>query len=192
MPANQHTNPQKHAANRLHTNDARLLLSSLVVLLCSIFIINAMYIMSHSKNTSALDQAKPVAGIVLSSQQTAKTPALTASVSSVSEDNRHDPAFTLDDTQTMLVATLSITNNTSSAQDFLPANQLYVRAHSGEYSQMHPSMFLTNPIAAGKINPGQTIKGQISFGVPKSEPHPLLYIDTLWNNQVPTVFDILK
>ncbi len=53
-------------------------------------------------------------------------------------------------------------------------------------------MYVTKQIAAGKIAPGKTISGQISFGIPKSATNPLLFVDTGWGNEAPIVIDVLR
>lgn len=185
-----HDNP-RHPLHKLvkrpFEDENRLLLRSLIVLLSAAVIINASYVVSRMTRTAVV-----LPGAVLGSGSVAETDALSVSVSSISESNVPDPAFTLDDNETMLILTLHVKNNTKLTQDFIPTSALYVRTRSGDYRPLHPSMAVTKPIAGGKIAPGATLNGQVSFSVPKQATDPLLYVDPGWGNQVPVVFHVLK
>ena len=171
----------------LRTEDNQLVVTSLVVLLSALVVINASYLASRLSQSASAQ-----ASHVLTSHQVASTHSLTASITNMSENSAPDPAFTLDDSEVILIMTLSITNHTSHIQDFIPTSQLYVRTRDGDYRPLHPSMFVTKPIVSGKIKPGQTITGQVSFSVPKASTNPLLYVDTGWNDDVPVVFNVLE
>ena len=172
--------------NKFFESENRLLLAAYLLLLTSVVIIGSFYaanqINNQDKNTS----------IVLTAQQTAVSDTLTASVKGIYTNPDFDPAFTLDESETMLILTLSITNKTESEKDFIPTNDLYVRTREGDYRPLHPSIRVNNPIKAGKIKPGETFSGQVSFAVPKSAPRILFYIDTQWESTVPVVFDVFK
>ena len=182
--------PEDHqprsVARKLFGDENRLLTSSLVVLLSAFIVLAAAYV-AHQIRQPEYD-----AGHVLTSNQPARSPAISASISSISEKNIKDPAFTLADDETILIMTLSITNHTSITQDFIPTSHLYVRTRSGDYRPLHASMFVKKQIPGGKILPGKSLTGQISFGVPKSATNPLLYIDTGWDDEAPIVFDVLQ
>lgn len=168
-------------------DEKHLLLMSLVLLLAAALVINAIYITNQLKAAQAYN-----GGHVLTSSQTAQTPELAAAVKNVSESDKIDIAFTLPEGETMLVMDFSITNHTKSIQDFIPTSQLYVRTRVGDYRPLHPSLKVKNAIKAGQIAPGETISGQISFGVPKAATNPLLFVDTGWEAAAPVVFDVLK
>lgn len=172
--------------NKFFDNENRVLLAGQLLLLTTAVIIGSLYaanqISNHNGNTS----------VVLNAQQTAASDILTASVKGIYTNPEFDPAFTLDESETMLILTLSITNKTESEKDFIPTNDLYVRTREGDYRPLHPSVRVNNPIKAGKIKPGETFSGQVSFAVPKSAPRILFYIDTQWESTVPVVFDVFK
>lgn len=128
---------------------------------------------------------------VLTSHQIASSDAYTIAIGSVTENDKKDPAFTISESETMLIADITITNNSAHTQDLLPSTQLYVRSREGSTYGMHPSVYVTSPLQAEKVLPGQTIQGQVSFAVPKILDRPLLYIDLGWDNYVPVVYDIL-
>jgi hypothetical protein len=178
--------PRRARVRTLLADENRLLVACLVLLLSAILIVNAMYVVNR------LAAPENESSHVLTSKQPARTPALSASISNISENNEVDRAFTLADDETMLIMTLTITNHTDVTQDFIPTSQLYVRTRSGDYRPMHPSIYAKNQIPGGKIRPGQTLSGQISFGVPKQATNPLLYVDTGWNDEAPVVFDVLR
>ena len=184
MPANR--KPWRH-----WRDENNLLVAALLLALSSLLIVNGVYVVNHLSNTSAATPGTP-ATHQLTSQAVAQTPSLTARISKVTENSTPDPAFTLPDGQTMLIMNLSITNRTSAAQDFIPTNNLYVRTPTGDYSALHASMFVTKPLPSTKLAPGQTVSGQISFGVPAHASSLLLYIDTGWNSEVPVVYNVLQ
>lgn len=129
---------------------------------------------------------------VLTSHQNAHSGAYSIVISNVSESDKHDPAFTIADSDTILSLTIAITNTSDVAQDLYPASQFYIRSNDGMAYQMHPTVFLTKPLQAGPVKPGESALGEISFAIPKSLSQPLLYIDLGWNNYVPVVYDVLN
>jgi uncharacterized protein YxeA len=171
-------------------------LIAMAVLVIAIFSILTLAL--FSTNATIKDADNYIAKIdtapnkVLTSQQIAKSNAYTIAISSVGEINKYDPAFTIAEDEALLVATISITNNTNIKQDLYPVNQIYVRSNEGSFYQLHPSMFVTEPLQADPVDPGQTAKGEISFAIPKNLGQPLLYIDLGWDNYVPVVYDVLK
>lgn len=185
--------PQRKQATRalshLHIKDEdRLLFASLIIVLAAFLVINATYVAHHWSQEDTVGST----ATILTAQQHANTPAFFASISHISEDIRVDPAFTLADGETMLIMNLTIANNSAIDQNFIPSTQLYIRTQGGDYRPLHPSMFVTNQIFSGTLKPHQEVSGQISFGVPKTATNPLLYIDTGWLDQTPTVFSTLK
>lgn len=156
---------------------------------CIALISSNSTIKSANKKISAFDTA-PVK--ILLPQQTAKSRAYTITLSDVALSDKHDPAFTLDDNENMLVAKLTITNNSPTNQDLYPVNQIYIRTQDGLYYQMHPSMYVTEPMRAGQVSPGQTISGQVSFAIPKAVKQPFLYVDLAWEDYVPVVYNLLN
>ncbi len=177
-------------------DDNHLLWAGLLLVLATLVTINAAYIVTELKNdseSSSQSDAQPVTRPhVLRSTQTAHTPSLVASINKIAEIDKSDPAFTLEDNETLLSMMLTITNRTSSSQFFIPTSVLYVHTGKGDYRPLHPSIYVTDQIFSGTLKPGQTVSGQISFSVPKQEINPLLYIDTGWNDEVPIVFSPLK
>lgn len=198
----QHTSPFRRELRRdwklfkHFQNENHLLVMAFVWLLIAIAIINTIYIID--RHTDQEEQREhnttptfSFVGTTLTSQQEVKTPAFNAHVSNVYETDKTDYAFPFDTGQTILIFDISITNNTAASQDFYPANQLFVRDQEGGSYQPHASMYVTRPVAAQTIKPGQTVSGQISFAIPKRLTRPLLYVDLGWNNQTPAVFDVL-
>jgi hypothetical protein len=186
--------PETSRKPRLFKDENHLLLASLILGIATLVIINAAYVVNRLTAPAPVTETTPTVSWphVLRSTQTARTPALIASVGKVSESDKADPAFTLDDGETLLAMDLSITNRTAGSQDFIPTSDLYVHTSQGDYRPLHPSMYVTQQIFSGTMKPGQTVSGQISFSVPKQATDPLLYIDTGWNSEVPVVFAPLK
>jgi hypothetical protein len=185
------THSEEHGQDtKRHTNPRQingLLLPAILLALACILLVNGFYIQNR---LSTANNGPP--SHVLTSHDTATTPSLTASIGNVTENSKFDPAFTLADGETMLIMTLSITNRTKVTQDFIPTSNLYIRTPVGDYRPLHPSMYVTKQIGSGKIAPGQTKTGQISFGVPDKASDLKLYIDTGWNDEVPVVFYALR
>ncbi len=174
-------------------DENRLLFASFIVVLTAIVVINTLYIVNYTNRGTddGTVATQPNPNLVLTSLQTGTNHAVQARVSNVSENSKRDYAFTIDPSDTMLTMDISITNLTSVTQQVLPSNQLYVRSNEGDYAPLHPSMYLTNALAATDVQPGQTVKGQISFDVPQRVASPLLYVDTGWGGYAPLVFDVL-
>ncbi len=135
---------------------------------------------------------QPPIGKVLTSSDRAKTMAFEATISNVTESDKPDPAFKIAPSETMLILDIKITNRTAKDQDLVPVNQLYVRGREGEAATMHPTLALTRPLAATTLAPGATVTGQVSFNVPKSLAHPLVYFDPGWGGFGPVVFDSMR
>ena len=127
----------------------------------------------------------------LTSSQTGHTAAYDVSLTGVTEDATPDPAFTLETGYTFLIFDITVTNRSAGTLDFVPVNQLYVRDNQGDTFTMHPASKLTKPIAATKLEPGQSATGQVSFAIPKKLARPLLYVDPQWDDLAPIVFDVL-
>ncbi|MGV9001943.1 MAG: DUF4352 domain-containing protein [Candidatus Saccharimonadaceae bacterium] len=177
-------------------NENHLLFTAFIVLLSAGIIINSVYMYQLTKNSAkqnnqAATLTVPDSAKYLTSHQAGANSALQVKVSNVTETDKVDRAFTILPDETMLIASIEITNTTTDTQQLIPVSQLYVRSSEGDYSALHASSFVTTPLAATELAPGKTASGQISFNVPKQVAHPLLYVDTGWGNTVPIVFDIL-
>jgi hypothetical protein len=177
-------------------DENKVLVMSIVWLLIAIIVINTIFVVARLSDRDEKNDARVVAasyaGVTLTSQQYAQTTAFAAHISNVYETAQEDHAFPLDPDQTMLILNLTVTNNTTTEQDLYPVNQLFVRDQEGGTYTPHASMFITQPLAAQTVKPGQTVTGQISFAIPKRLTRPLLYVDTRWDNQAPVVFDVLR
>lgn len=131
---------------------------------------------------------RPVLHVV--SMQTGKNGVLTAKVDGVGTIAAADPAFAIDPSESMLVMTLTITNTSQQEQQFIPVTQLYVRSAEGNFSALHPSSHVRHPLPATDLKPGQSVKGEVTFAIPKDLAAPLLYVDTGWSSAPPIIIDI--
>lgn len=175
-------------------DENRLLFTAFVIVLTAIVVVNTIYIVSHvntDKSDSSPATAQPNPNLVLTTLETGTNGAEQARISSVTENAKTDYAFTIDPNQTMLIMNIKITNKTAETQHLIPSSQFYVRSDEGDYSSLHASMYVTTPLSATDLKPGQSASGQISFAVPTSVARPLLYVDTGWNSYTPLVFDVL-
>lgn len=175
-------------------DDNHLIFLGLLIVLTCLLVLGGIAVINHSlvRVTGGVTELLPSRDKVLTSTQEGKTTAFTVSISSVTETDKPDPAFTLAAGQTLLMLNISLTNKTDQVQDVIPVNQLFVRSRTGYYASMHPSTFITKPLVAGTVEPGATVTGQVSFSVPKQLAQPLLYVDPGWANQSPVVFDVLR
>lgn len=176
-------------------DEEHLLFSAFVIVLLGIIVVNTTYIIGkqNDQNTVASGITNVVSQPqkVFTSQLTATSPFYQISVSDVTENSKQDPAFTISSDETMLILTLHVKNASNTNQVFVPSQQLYVRSSDGDYAQLHASMYVSKPIQQTTLKPGQTVSGQVSFNVPKSQSRPLLYVDTGWGDYAPVVFDVL-
>ncbi|HET6925186.1 MAG TPA: DUF4352 domain-containing protein [Candidatus Saccharimonadales bacterium] len=176
-------------------DDEHLLFPTFIIVLLTIIVINTTYILN--KQSAAAGRADEITNVVsrpqkvLTSERTASSTAYTISVSRVTENNTFDPAFPYPANETMLILTLTIKNTSGGPQQLTPAQQLFVRSQDGDYAPMHASSYLATQLPAATVKPGQTVSGQVSFAIPKSQGRPLLYVDLGWNNYGPAVFDVL-
>ena len=174
---------------RRFKDENHLLFAAFVIVLTSLVVLNAFYVISKNRNNEVV--VSNDANQVLTSLQSGNNPSQKVTISNVSENDKMDYAFTIDPSETMLILDVSITNTSSATKQLIPVNQFFVRTSQGETAALHASMYVTNPLKSEDLAPGQTAKGQISFNVPKREAKPLLYVDTGWDNYVPIVFDVL-
>lgn len=178
-------------------DENRLLFTAFVVLLMSAIVINAIFVVRYNRDRSHTPPAIKTVVVtdpakVLTSQQVGNNDAMTVTISSVTENDKYDQAFTIDSSETMLILDISITNKTGSVQQLIPVNQFYVRTEEGDYSALHASSYVISPLEATDLAPNKTATGQLSFNVPKHVAHPLLYVDTGWGKNVPLVYDVLR
>jgi hypothetical protein len=170
-----------------------LLFTAFVIVIAASLIINTVYILNRNSRVSATKTLfTPDTSRVLTSLQKGTNSGEAVKISNVTENSKTDYAFTIDPNETMLILNISITNNTVATQQLIPVNQFYVRSNEGDYRALHASMYVTTPLAAAELAPGKTATGQLSFNVPKHIAHPLLYVDTGWDNSVPLVYDVLR
>lgn len=170
-----------------------LLFTAFVILVSAIVIVNTVYILDHNSNNTPRYLSGGVSDIgkVLTSQQAGQNSAVKVSVSSVTEDDKTDYAFSAEPGTTMLIMSVTITNLTNATQHLIPVSQFFVHSDEGDYAPLHASMYVTKPLEANDLAPGKSATGQISFSVPKRVARPLLFIDTGWDKNVPIVFDVL-
>lgn len=178
-----------------HKNEDKLLFAAFVVLVCALFVVNTVYVVNrlparqkvvYVSNTVVSPQT------ILTSSQHAQNDAIEVFISGVKEDSTADPAFAIVDTETHLIASVSIKNNTNTTQTLIPNAMFYVRSADGTIYRMHPYSGLKNPLVFQELAPSATAVGEVSFAIPKVLTSPLLYIDLGWNNYVPFVYDVLK
>jgi hypothetical protein len=177
-------------------DDKHLFFSAFIIVITSLVVINTLFLIDNNTNlhiAGSKNQSKTVnINQVLNSQEKASSAVYEISVANATEIDKSDPGFRLESNQTLLIFDLTIKNKSSAQQDLIPVNQLYVRSNEGDFFTMHASSFVTRPLAAAKLKPGQTASGQVSFAVPKTLANPLVYVDLGWDNYVPVVFAVLK
>lgn len=174
-------------------NENHLLFAAFLIVMTSMVVVNTLFIIdyvpsSHNRNSaSAANNQK-----ILTSLQKATSDAYEVMVSNVTVTDKADPAFALAPTDTMLIMDISITNLSTGIQQLVPSSQLYVRDQQGGFYMLHPSSYVANPLILTTVSPGNTVKGQLSFGIPKILAHPLLYVDLGWKDNAPAVIDVMK
>jgi hypothetical protein len=57
---------------------------------------------------------------------------------------------------------------------------------------MHPTVFIKNPLPADDLAAGATVKGELSYAVPKTLRNFKLYVDPGWGDMAPVVFRITR
>lgn len=176
-------------------DENQILFFAFVILIIALVVINSFYIIHRAQQTATPTVNKTVlvadSALRLTSQQAGKNVAELVKISNVTELDKKDFAFPLDEGEVLLMMDVTITNRTALKQQLIPSSQFYVRDDDGGYYPLHASMYVTKAIPATDMKPGDTVTGQVSFAVPKSLAHPLLYVDTGWAKVVPIVYDVL-
>lgn len=175
-------------------NEDKLLFAAFITVLCALIIINAIYIINRVSTRQKIVTAAQTLNFpktVLPSTVSGVNSSFTVAVKGVKEDSTPDPAFAFDAQETMLIATVTITNTSGKKQQLSAASQLYVRSQDGSYFAMHPSSRVQKELGSKEVAPGETVTGDVSFAIPKILTKPLLYVDLGWNDFVPVVFDVL-
>lgn len=164
----------KHHAKKIFRDEDRLLFASFVIILAALIVVAVVYVSGHQNNIvyKSIDSAPSAPTKVLTSQQVAQSGAYSISVSNVTASDKKDPAFGISDSETILFVTVSITNKSDRKQDLAPVTQFYARSRDGSNFPMHPSMYVTDPLPSAKLSPGETIKGEVTFAVPKKSIEP--------------------
>jgi len=95
----------------------------------------------------------------------AQTGEFSLRVDAVREDAVGDQAFVPGKGMRYVIAHLSIRNNGKNAGYVAPVVQAFLRDNQGMIHQMSPAT-TTIPLVAGKLLPGSSASGEISFDVP--------------------------
>lgn len=171
-----------------------LLFGILVLGIAALVVINTLFWIyvtteQYKKHLPQIDV--PVYPKVHGSLAMTKNDVMDVVVKNVTTNSNLDPAFTIPSDQTMLIFDMTITNKTDETQQLIPSTQLYVRSREGDFFQLHASMHVKHPIPASEVKPGGSVKGQVSFAIPKKLDTPLFYVDTGWGDSTPLVIDVL-
>lgn len=168
----------------------RLLFFIAIIAMVAIVMINALLVVSLVMQASSSQSPREYPTIV-KSLETINSPVLTAQVTDVTTNSTADPAFSIPADETMLIMKIKITNNTKSTQHLIPVSQFFVRSSEGDYSALHVSSYVSDPLNSQDLAAGASAEGQISFAIRKTMERPLLYVDTGWNEATPLVIDVL-
>lgn len=173
-------------------DEDHLIFAGFVVIVTALVFVTSLRILDRKIVTKASSsQSSEVrSDQLLSSTQLGTNGVFSVQITSVTARVDPDPAFPLEEDETLLIVDIFITNESLTKQDLVPVNQLFVRSRDGGYYQMHPSTNITAPLAATSLEPGQTVSGQISYAIPKRLSRPLLYVDLGWNDALPIIFDV--
>lgn len=108
----------------------------------------------------------------------------TAIINNVRYDQGHRPFEAPSGKQYIIVDT-TFQNNTEKPIAILPSNQTYIKDTSSTVYYLSP-MGLEEPFRAGELLPGDKIRGELSYLVPKDTAYTL-YIDAIWSGGVVSV-----
>ena len=176
-------------------NEDKILFAAFVVAIGAALIVNTIYIVNRMPAYLTNQPANRVAlnpQTILKTSQMGNNGVFEVTISGVREDNTPDRAFPVGATDTVLIATVSIKNTTTSTKQLIPDSHIYVRSDDGVNYTSHPSSVLTSPLIFQEVAAGQTAKGQVAFAIPKSVTDPRLYIDPAWEDSSPIVYAVLR
>lgn len=156
-----------------HTNktfDTRLFIASIALFALSLvvlFVAN-MVVAGHKR--------VPYSGVSTNT-------VITSGVSALQVTNiQHKPSaipFVAPKGYEYLVVTLSVQNNDEKPIDVLPTSDTYVKQADGTVSYLAPYA-LQNPFRGGKILPGESTKGELSYLVPVDGTYKF-YVESDWS-----------
>ncbi len=151
---------------------------SIVFFLISVtlLIVTLSYYHNHPGNTLSATPQKPI-----SINQAISMGLVEMKVSSVRTSDGSQPFIAPKDKQYIIVD-LSIKNKSDKPIQVLPSTDTYVKDSQGNIVYLTPYS-LANPMRAGQLLPGETIKGETSYLVSKNGTNKL-YIDASWSGGV--------
>lgn len=186
-----------HEAKREWRNAIRfmdenhLLFTGFVLLLAAAVIINTVYVINHSGEQVVHHTSAASNNAIFKSLDHTQNRVAKVSIANVTESDTPDPAFPLNESQTLLVLDINITNLTTVSQRLVPSTQLFVHDRDGGLYVLQASSLVGDALVTQDVSPGATVKGQIAFAVPKRQTTPLLYVDLGWDNDTPIIYDVL-
>lgn len=101
-----------------------------------------------------------------------------------------DQAFTPEVSQNIVIVPVELTNRGKSTYNFFPSIQTYIRDSEGSTYTMHPTIALKDPLPAGELTSGKTLKGELSYAIPKTLQRFRIYFDMGWGDMAPAVFEV--
>lgn len=149
-------------------------LMSLGVLVVSFgLLVTTLIIQLKSEQAKVL---KP--GFAYSQNQDISSGDVTVKVSNVSFDDGKSP-LTAPSGKHYVVLDLSVTNRSDKPIQVLPSSDTYLKNKVGDISFLSP-FTLSQPFRAGELGPSETIHGQLSYLVSKTDTVSMI-IDAKWS-----------
>lgn len=161
------------------TNREVRVLFAASVILCLTSFATLIVAVQIAQTTSSQAVTTPITGF---QTETPITQGLvTTRISNVRYNNSAQP-FTAPANKEYIIVNLEVINRGDAPVQVLPSSDTYIKDDKGNVVYLTP-LTLDNPFRAGELLPGEQIKGDLSYLVPKDSGLKL-YIDAKWSGGV--------
>lgn len=177
-------NTMSKTAKRGDTNDPILLKARKLNLLSICLVLSSVILLSIAISVQHRDEnakSLPTVQSAFKPGTQVNMGAVSIKVSDITYSDGHQP-FAAPNGKQFVSMYLDVKNNAEKPLNILPADDMYIKNSTGDISYVAP-FIATEPFRAGELLPGEQIRGQLSFLVPKSGSLKL-FVDAVWSGGV--------
>lgn len=157
-------------------NPKSLFIMSVILFLSSFVMLIAAFNLEHPEaNIDAKGQAPFAMGTTIKQGNVAM------SVDKVTYSDG-EGVFTAPEGKHYAIVTFTVKNRSDRQVMVMPSSDTYMKDQSGNVVYLTPYE-LESPFHSGELPPGEQVRGELSYLVPKSTPFKL-YIDAIWSGGV--------
>lgn len=177
MTSKQAQHTRKRATTRLFgVSSNTLFIISVCFFLVSVIFLSMALVVQYNTQKPLV---APSAGFAVNTPVTMGLVSMTINKISFSDSK---PGFRAPADKHYAIVDLTVKNLADRPLDILPSSDTYMKDTTGVVSYMTPFR-LEDPFRAGKLLPGESISGELSFIISKSAGVKL-YVDSIWSGGV--------